>query len=130
MFQMSIIKFACKDGTIFEAEIKIMMVSGLIKDMLENLGTENLENEIIPLSKIDGNMLAKIIEWATHHKNEPPFDEDSLPEEPEKLRIIDSWDEEFLNKVSFYSLEYYSLLLYLCVFNSNIQGRVGLISFH
>merc|ERR1712141_933046 len=70
---MPLIKLQSSDGKVFPIDMSIAKLSTTIRDMLENLGMDGLENdsdEVIPLANIDGHVLEKVIEWAENHKTE------------------------------------------------------------
>jgi len=57
------------DGETFNVEAKIIFCSKTIKTMFDELGHDEGEaEEEIPLPNVKGEILTKVIEWATHHK--------------------------------------------------------------
>jgi len=89
------IKLSSSDGEVFTVDLKIATCSSTIKTMLEDLGMdEEGEGEVIPLSNVSSAILRKIVEWANHHKDDPPVDEDENKEK--KTDDISSWDADFL----------------------------------
>jgi len=70
---MPLIKLQSSDGEIFPIDVSIAKLSTTIRDMLEHLGMDELENDsdnLLPLPNIEGNVLKKVIEWAENHKTE------------------------------------------------------------
>ncbi|KAJ1553907.1 suppressor of kinetochore protein mutant, partial [Cladochytrium tenue] len=68
--------------------------SVLIKNMLEDVG--DADDQPIPLPNVSGPIMAKVIEYATAHKDDPP----PLPEEDSKPKSsddIEDADREFMN---------------------------------
>jgi len=53
---------------LFTVEQDIIRCSLTIKTMLEDLGMEDGDEEVIPLPNVTAAILSKVIEWATHHK--------------------------------------------------------------
>ena len=53
---------------IFPVDVQIGRCSLTIKTMLEDLGMEEGEEEVIPLPNVNSAILRKVIQWATHHK--------------------------------------------------------------
>merc|ERR1712198_780997 len=65
-----------------------------IKTMLEDLGMDDDDEEVVPLPNVNAAILKKVITWATYHKDDPP-----LPDEKNKEKRTDdisSWDADFL----------------------------------
>ncbi|KAH6928176.1 hypothetical protein HPB50_012389 [Hyalomma asiaticum] len=92
---MRTIKLLSSDGDVFPVSAAVAKVSLTIGAILEDLGIDDDEEEIIPLPNVTSATLKKIIEWADHHKD------DSVPLQDDRLQkstsAISSWDEEFLN---------------------------------
>ena len=64
--------------------------------MLEDLGMEeDADNEeAVPLPNVSTNILKKVIQWSTHHKDEPtPVDDEN---KEKRTDDISSWDLDFL----------------------------------
>ena len=94
-FNMPNIKLKSSDGEIFTVNVEIAKASMTIKTMLEDLGMEEDEEEIVPLQNVNANILNKVITWATYHKDDPPIvDEDEFREK--RTDDICPWDQEFL----------------------------------
>lgn len=90
---MPIIKLQSNDGVIFPVDIDIAKQSLTIKQMLEDLDVK--EDEVVPLPNLKATTLKKVIQWATHHKDDPPLLEDDENRE-KRTDDISSWDIEFL----------------------------------
>ncbi|CAK9305109.1 unnamed protein product [Gordionus sp. m RMFG-2023] len=88
------IKLQSSDGEIFEMDVEIAKVSGTIKTMLEDLGMEDEEEEVVPLPNVNAAILKKVIQWATHHKDDPTPPDDE--EREKRTDDISSWDADFL----------------------------------
>ena len=94
---MAIIKLQSCDGEVFPVEVAIAKKSNTIRTMLEDLGMEDdaTEEEIVPLPNIDAEILKKVIQWSTYHKDDPePTDEDEYLER--RSEDIPAWDSDFL----------------------------------
>ena len=92
---MRSIKLESNDGEMFTVDLEIARKFGIINTMLEDLGEEEQEDEeTVPLPNVTSTILQKVIQWVTHHKDDP-----ALPEDDQKERNdpIPSWDSEFLN---------------------------------
>jgi len=89
------LKLKSSDGETFTVESEIIRCSLTIKTMLEDLGLDEGEEEVIPLPNVSSAILTKVIEWATHHKDDPPPPEDADNKE-KRTDDITSWDADFL----------------------------------
>ncbi|XP_014231511.1 S-phase kinase-associated protein 1-like [Trichogramma pretiosum] len=86
-----ILHLQSSDGVVFDVELAIAKRSMMIRTMIESLGEDSLD-EVLPLTKIKSDTLKKVIEFATHHKNDP------MPKEygtDERTRMTE-WDRTFL----------------------------------
>ena len=93
---MPSIKIQSNEGEVFTIETEIAKKSGTIRNMLEDLGMEeDADNEeAVPLPNVSTNILKKVIQWSTHHKDEPtPVDDENTPKRTDD---ISSWDLDFL----------------------------------
>ena len=88
---MSSITLQSCDGEIFHVDKTIVIKFKTIKTLLEDCGDE--DDEVIPLSNVNSDILKRVIQWAEHHKNDPEDNDnqDMIPAE------IPSWDSDFLN---------------------------------
>ncbi|XP_046609302.1 S-phase kinase-associated protein 1-like, partial [Neodiprion virginianus] len=75
--------------------LEIANCSVTIKTMLEELGLDEDEDEIVPLPNVNSAILRKVIQWVTHHKDDPPPPEDDENKE-KRTDDISSWDADFL----------------------------------
>ena len=90
------IKLKSCDDQIFEVDVKEAECSMTIKTMLENLGIseDSEEEDPVPLPNVNGKILGKVLEWAKHHKDDEPVNEDENSES--RKDDISAWDMEFL----------------------------------
>jgi len=89
------IRLQSSDSEIFEIDIEIAKASMTIKTMLEDLGMDDDDEEPVPLPNVNAAILKKVINWATHHKDDPPLPEDDENRD-KRTDDIDPWDQEFL----------------------------------
>ncbi|CAO1336681.1 unnamed protein product [Diamesa hyperborea] len=92
---MQTIKLQSSDTETFDVDISVAKCSGTIKTMLEDLGLEDGEEEIVPLPNVNSAILRKVIQWATYHKDDPQAAEDDENKE-KRTDDITSWDADFL----------------------------------
>lgn len=89
------IKLKTSDNEIFEVDVEVACMSTTLRNLLDNLGIEEDNNEIIPVQNVNSTIFNKIIQWATYHKNDPPIpDEDETCEK--RSDEISLWDANFL----------------------------------
>ncbi|EEA07072.1 putative suppressor of kinetochore protein 1 [Cryptosporidium serpentis] len=87
------VKLVSSEGEEFEVDICVATASTLIRNMIEDVGSE----DPIPLPNVRSDVLRKVIEYCKHHVNNP------AKEIPKPLRsnslthIVSPWDEEFVN---------------------------------
>ncbi|KAM3176587.1 hypothetical protein ACTXT7_006208 [Hymenolepis weldensis] len=83
------IRILTKDGHIYNVDKKLLMKSKLMKDLIDDVGNEEAENNIpFPLNYVSSRALDKVIIWCRHY--EEPFDESNSLH-------INVWDEEFFS---------------------------------
>jgi len=64
--------------------------------MLNNLGVdEPSEDDVVPLANITSEILRKVIEWSTYHKDDPEPDEHAKDYYEKLTSEITGWDVEF-----------------------------------
>ncbi|CAL1266527.1 unnamed protein product [Larinioides sclopetarius] len=56
--------------------------------MLEDLGMDDDEQEVVPLPNVNSAILKKVIQWATYHQDDDSKDK--------RTDDISSWDADFL----------------------------------
>uniref|UniRef100_A0A8C5XMI7 S-phase kinase-associated protein 1 n=1 Tax=Microcebus murinus TaxID=30608 RepID=A0A8C5XMI7_MICMU len=96
MHTMPLIKLQSSDGEIFEVDVEIVKQSVTIKTMLEDLGMDDEgDDDSVPLPNVNAAILKKVIQWCTHHRDDPPHPEDNKNKE-KRTDDIPVWDQEFL----------------------------------
>ncbi|KAK9875479.1 hypothetical protein WA026_007871 [Henosepilachna vigintioctopunctata] len=85
---MPIIKLMSRDRRIFEIDSEILKCSSTILEMLKDFGVD----AVLSLPNVNSVVVEKIIEWATHHRNDPLSDDDGNESEND----VSSWDADFL----------------------------------
>lgn len=69
--------------------------SVLIKNMCGDLGDEAM-TEAIPIPNVNAAVLKKVIEWCTHHRNDPPATNEDDSDSRKKTTDIEEWDAKFM----------------------------------
>ena len=93
---MSIIKLQSSEGEVFPIDVEIAKKSNTIRTMLSDLGIEDsCEEETVPLPNVTTDILRKVIEWCTVHKDDPEPDEDSDEYWEKRTNEITGWDVDF-----------------------------------
>merc|ERR1712071_697337 len=88
------IRLQSSDGETFDIDVEIAKCSVTIKTMLEDLGMDEDDDEVVPLPNVNSAILRKVILWATYHKDDPPPPEDDDNKE-KRTGDISSWDADF-----------------------------------
>lgn len=91
---MPIIQLQSSDGEVFDVDIEVAKVSKTIKTMLEELGFNEDEEDVIPLPNVKSNTLKLVLQWATKHKDDAPEEEENR--DKRRTDDIPSWDVDFL----------------------------------
>ena len=92
---MPTIKLQSSDGEVFPVDVEIAKQFIIIKTMLEDLGMDEEDEEVVQLPNVNAAILKKVIQWATYHKDDPPLPEDDENKE-KRTDDICSWDTDFL----------------------------------
>ncbi|KAI9203130.1 Skp1 family, dimerization domain-containing protein [Polychytrium aggregatum] len=117
------INLISQNGDVFSIDVNIIRRSALIKNMIEDVGQDETP---IPLANVSSSVLKKVIEFCTHHQNDPlpepstaaapstgtseaaaiigattsvagTHSKDRTFYPPGTLNTIDPWDESFLS---------------------------------
>eukprot|EP01108_Squamamoeba_japonica_P002488 TRINITY_DN2195_c0_g1_i4.p2 TRINITY_DN2195_c0_g1~~TRINITY_DN2195_c0_g1_i4.p2 ORF type:complete len:164 (-),score=74.53 TRINITY_DN2195_c0_g1_i4:38-529(-) len=93
-----IIKLQAEDDQMVEVPRNVAVFSGTVKDMLADFGDEDAA---VPLPNVKGNVLAKAMEFAKYHVENPaPESEETDGEKKvEKHADLLPWDKEFIEAV-------------------------------
>ena len=89
------IKLQSCDNEIFTVDYEVAKCSVTIRTMVEDLGLDANDDDIVPLPNVNSAILRKVIQWATYHKDDPPPEEDEDSKE-KRTDDISSWDSDFL----------------------------------
>lgn len=64
---------------------------------MDDVNATNMLNDPIPLPKVNGKTLSKLLQWCEYHKEDPIPTEKEMEENKIKTDNIPCWDEDFLN---------------------------------
>ena len=93
---MAIIKLQSSDGEIFDVDVDVAKKSCTIRTMLADLNLdEPSEDDIVPLPNVTSQILRKVIDWSTYHKDDPELDEESDEYREKRTSEIKGWDVDF-----------------------------------
>eukprot|EP00448_Togula_jolla_P022493 CAMPEP_0170590944 /NCGR_PEP_ID=MMETSP0224-20130122/12138_1 /TAXON_ID=285029 /ORGANISM="Togula jolla, Strain CCCM 725" /LENGTH=223 /DNA_ID=CAMNT_0010914771 /DNA_START=94 /DNA_END=766 /DNA_ORIENTATION=- len=89
-----LLKLKSSQGEIFEVEPEVACMSTLIKNMVDDSGTD----EEIPLPNVKTAILSKVIDYCKFHKENPP-EEIQKPLKSTNLKDcgVSEWDSEYVN---------------------------------
>lgn len=108
MFQRR--KLQASDAGVFNVDVEVAKAFGTIINILQDFGTNMYEGDVVDLPIVTSDILKKVIEWATHRKNDPAtlqaVKDDDRAVQP--IGDISPWDKAFL-KVD--TTELFELLL-------------------
>ena len=90
------IKLRSSDGEVFDVDVEVAKASVTIKTMLDDLGIEDDDQEVVPLPNVSSSILRKVIQWATYHKDDPPAPIDDEESRERRTDDISGWDSDFL----------------------------------
>jgi hypothetical protein len=86
------IELKSKEGEIFVIDLVVAKKSNMIKEMLDVLGEENIDDSPFSL-EINSLVLAKVIEWLEQHKDDHLF-EDLTQDEQRRMNGINKWHQK------------------------------------
>lgn len=91
---MGLIKLKSSDSELFEVDRDVLKNFKVIDEMLDIIGLDETNVDVIPLKKIDSTILGIILKWAeTHHQQQR-----QRQQQPQKQQqVVDSDDEQQLN---------------------------------
>mmetsp|Transcript_87226 Transcript_87226/g.241929 ORF Transcript_87226/g.241929 Transcript_87226/m.241929 type:complete len:168 (+) Transcript_87226:94-597(+) len=89
-----LVKLKSSQGEIFEVEPEVACMSTLIKNMVDDSGTD----EEIPLPNVKTSILSKVIDFCKHHKDCPPEEIQKPLKSPSLIECgVSEWDNDYVN---------------------------------
>ncbi|KAK4236828.1 E3 ubiquitin ligase complex SCF subunit scon-3 [Achaetomium macrosporum] len=89
------ITLTSNEGTNIEVDRVVAERSMLIKNLIEDLQDEALNNPI-PIPNVNDPVLRKVLEWCEHHRNDAVQTADDDNDNRKKTTDIDEWDSKFM----------------------------------
>jgi S-phase kinase-associated protein 1 len=89
------ITLTSNEGTNIEVDRVVAERSMLIKNLIEDLMDEALNNPI-PIPNVNDPVLRKVLEWCDHHRNDAVQTADDDNDNRKKTTDIDEWDSKFM----------------------------------
>jgi S-phase kinase-associated protein 1 len=86
------LKLQSQEGQIFEVEDSVACKSQLIKNMVEDSGTD----EEIPLPNVKSEVLEKVIEYCRHYKDISPEEIKKPLPSANLSEVVPAWDASFV----------------------------------
>ncbi|KAN0085612.1 Skp1 family, dimerization domain containing protein [Elaphomyces granulatus] len=102
--EKKLIILTSNDNVDIAVEREVLLCSTLLGNMLGDLGDPE-PGETVPIQNVNSRVLEKVIEWCTHHRNDPrPSADDKVegrgettgPNTDHKKIEISEWDQEFM----------------------------------
>eukprot|EP00744_Colponema_vietnamica_P022421 GILI01032200.1.p1 GENE.GILI01032200.1~~GILI01032200.1.p1 ORF type:complete len:186 (-),score=49.55 GILI01032200.1:16-522(-) len=90
---VEIVKLQSSDGHIIAVPTDVAFLTKAVKNLVSDVGLDQLSDGI-ELPSISHEVLQKVVEWATHHKDDPAPAEDD-ENRAKRADDIDQWDADF-----------------------------------
>jgi len=90
------ISLKSNEGVVMTVDRAVAERSVLIKNMVEDMGEEAFDTEVIPIPNVNEAVLKKVLEWCEHHRNDPAPTNDDETDSRKKSTDIDEWDQKFM----------------------------------
>jgi S-phase kinase-associated protein 1 len=94
--EMKKIKITTSDHVNLSVDRDIAERSILIKNLMDDLGTDPDDMEPIPVPNVNEAVMKKVLEWCEHHRKDPPASQDDDADSRKKSTDIDEWDQKFM----------------------------------
>ncbi|VDK46901.1 unnamed protein product [Taenia asiatica] len=65
------VKLVTSDAVAFDVDVVVARQSVMLRDILDDVGPEPaVDDEPIPLQYVNAEILRKVLQWCTHHKDD------------------------------------------------------------
>lgn len=85
-----------KEGDIYKIPYSVAKMSELVKTMLDD-DCDDGEAQEIPLPNVKAQVLAKVIEFCTHHKDDPMSEIEKPLKSADMKEVVQKWYADFIN---------------------------------
>ena len=87
------------DKKVFSVDVEVAKKSITLRDLMTSFEIEDgdEDGDPIPLPKVDGANLEKLLKWAEEHKDNPPATTGDDDETQNRTDNISDFDKEFFN---------------------------------
>jgi len=85
-----------KEGDSYQVPIDVAKMSELVKTMLDDENDEG-DTQEIPLPNVKATVLAKVIEFCTHHKTEAMNEIEKPLKSSDMREVVQKWYADFVN---------------------------------
>lgn len=102
--QMVLVKLLTKDAQIIEVESDVIRCANAISFLVEEQIESGAAAVPIPLATIESRILAKILVWCEHHKDDVPVEHPNpttnppTPQQQLREEYVSSFDRQFMNE--------------------------------
>ena len=89
------VNLVSKEGDTYEVPIAVAKMSELVKTMMDEDGDDDVAE--IPLPNVKAAVLAKVIEFCTHHRQEPMTEIEKPLKSAVMAEVVQKWYADFVN---------------------------------
>jgi S-phase kinase-associated protein 1 len=86
-----------QEGDSFDVQTSVANMSELVKTMIDDEAEADAEPQEIPLPNVKGNVLAKVIEFCNHYKEDPMSDIEKPLKSANMHEVVQDWYANFVH---------------------------------
>jgi S-phase kinase-associated protein 1 len=90
------VSLVSQEGDSFDVPMGVARMSELVKTMIDD-EQESDENQEIPLPNVKSTVLAKVIEFCSHHHNNPMQEIEKPLKSANMSEVVPEWDANFVD---------------------------------
>uniref|UniRef100_A0A7S0C259 S-phase kinase-associated protein 1 n=1 Tax=Proboscia inermis TaxID=420281 RepID=A0A7S0C259_9STRA len=90
------VNLVSKEGDTYEVPLKVAKMSELVKTMMDEDGEDD-EVQEIPLPNVKATVLSKVIEFCTHHGQDPMTEIEKPLKSAIMSEVVQKWYADFVN---------------------------------